>query len=210
MEQLIRLSNHPSLVKTQGVEASAGAGAVVSMPDDLDSGLKPYLLQPSGANLSEIRASIEQKVEMIDRATHMSGVRHTKTQVQSGIALQTEFENLNSTLSEKADLLENAEEQIWSIWANWQNKVFDGQIDYPDSFNLRDYAADLQFLQLAKASGVRSSTFQKEIDKQIVKAVVDEDEVIKLINDEITAQTEVGVFENAQTQAEVAEEEDAE
>ena len=206
MEQLIRLSNHPSLVKTQGVEASAGAGAIVSMPDDLDSGLKPYLLQPSGANLSEIRASIEQKVEMIDRATHMSGVRHTQKQVQSGIALQTEFENLNSALSEKADLLENAEEQIWSIWSNWQNKVFDGEIDYPDSFNLRDYAADLQFLQVAKASGVRSSTFQKEVDKQIVKAVVDEDDVIKQINDEITAQTEVGVFETAQTQAEVAEE----
>ena len=109
-------------------------------------------------------------------------------------------------MSEKADLLENAEEQIWSIWSNWQNKVFDGEIDYPDSFNLRDYAADLQFLQVAKASGVRSSTFQKEVDKQIVKAVVDEDDVIKQINDEITAQTEVGVFETAQTQAEVAEE----
>ena len=206
MEQLIRLSNHPSLVKTQGVEASAGAGSVISMPDDLDTGLKPYLLQPSGANLSEIRASIEQKVEMIDRATHMSGVRHTKTQVQSGIALQTEFENLNSALSEKADLLENAEEQIWTIWGMWQNKVFDGEIFYPDTFNLRDYASDLQYLQLAKASGVRSSTFQKEIDKQIAKAVVDDDDVIKTINDEITAQSEVGVFETAQTQAEVAEE----
>jgi len=207
MEQLIRLSNHPSLVKTQGVEASAGAGSVISMPDDLDTGLKPYLLQPSGANLSEIRASIEQKVEMIDRATHMSGVRHTKTQVQSGIALQTEFENLNSALSEKADLLENAEEQIWTIWGMWQNKVFDGEIFYPDTFNLRDYASDLQYLQLAKASGVRSSTFQKEIDKQIAKAVVDDDDIIKTINDEITAQSEVGVFETAQTQAEVAEEE---
>ena len=210
MEQLIRLSNHPSLVKTQGVEASAGAGAIISMPDDLETGLKPYLLQPSGANLSEIRASIEQKVEMIDRATHMSGVRQTKTQVQSGIALQTEFENLNSALSEKADLLENAEEQIWSIWSAWQNKTFDGEIKYPESFNLRDYASDLAYLQQAKASGVRSSTFQKEIDKQIVDAVIDDDEVISTINDEITAQAEVGVFETAQTQAEVAEEEDAE
>ena len=210
MEQLIRLSNHPSLVKTQGVEASAGAGAIISMPDDLDSGLKPFLLQPSGSNLSEIRSSIEQKIEMIDRATHMSGVRQTKTQVQSGIALQTEFENLNSTLSEKADLLENAEEQIWSLWAMWQGKSFDGEIDYPDSFNLRDYASDLAFLQQAKASGVRSSTFQKEIDKQIVSAVIDDDAVISTINDEITAQAEIGVFETAQTQAEVAEEEDAE
>ena len=207
MEQLIRLSNHPSLVKTQGVEASAGAGSIISMPDDLDGGLKPYLLQPSGSNLSEIRSSIEQKIEMIDRATHMSGVRQTKTQVSSGIALQTEFENLNSVLSEKADLLENAEEHIWSLFAKWQGKVFDGVIDYPESFNLRDYASDLQYLQQAKASGVRSSTFSKEIDKQIVGAVIDDDIVIKTINDEIEAQTEVGVFETAQTQAEVSEEE---
>ena len=207
MEQLIRLSNHPSLVKTQGVEASAGAGSIISMPDDFDSGLKPFLLQPSGSNLSEIRSSIEQKIEMIDRATHMSGVRQTKTQVSSGIALQTEFENLNSVLSEKADLLENAEENIWSLFAKWQGKVFDGVIDYPESFNLRDYASDLQYLQQAKASGVRSSTFSKEIDKQIVGAVIDDDIVIKTINDEIEAQTEVGVFETAQTVAEVSEEE---
>ena len=88
----------------------------------------------------------------------------------------------------------------------WQGKSFDGEINYPDSFNLRDYASDLQYLQAAKASGVRSSTFQKEIDKQIVSAVIDDDAVISTINDEITAQTEVGVFETAQTEAEVAEE----
>ena len=41
-------------------------------------------------------------------------------------------------------------------------------------------------------------------------AVVDDDEVIRTINDEIDRQAEVGVFETAQTQAEVAEEEDAE
>ena len=93
-----------------------------------------------------------------------------------------------------------------SLFAQWQGKVFDGEVDYPDSFNLRDYASDLQYLQQAKASGVRSSTFQKEIDKQIVDAVIDDDAVIKTINDEITAQTEVGVFETAQTQAEVEEE----
>ena len=205
MEQLIRLSNHPSLVKTQGVEASAGAGAIVSMPDDLESGLKPYLLQPSGSNLSEIRSSIDQKVEMIDRATHTSGVRQTKSQVSSGIALQTEFENLNSVLSAKADLLENAEENIWALFAKWQSKVFDGEIDYPDSFNLRDYASDLDYLQKAKASGVKSSTFAKEIDKQIVNATIEEDEIIKTINEEIDANSTVGVFDTAETQQAIEE-----
>ena len=35
-EQLIRLANHPSLVKTPNVEASAGAGAIIEIPEDLE------------------------------------------------------------------------------------------------------------------------------------------------------------------------------
>tara|TARA_R100001086_G_scaffold72369_3_gene34771 strand:- start:869 stop:2314 length:1446 start_codon:yes stop_codon:yes gene_type:complete len=198
MEQLIRLTNHPSLVKTSGVEASAGAGSVIQMPDELDSGLKPYLLQPSGSNLQSIQNSIEQKIEMIDRITHMSGVRQTKSQVTSGIALQTEFENLNSVLSEKADLLENAEEQIWRLYGKYQQRDFDGSVEYPDSFNLRDYASDLQYLQMARASGVQSSTFRMEVDKQIAEAVVDDDQKLKEIVSEIESQTEVGQFTASQ------------
>ena len=52
VEQLIRLTNHPSLVKTPSVNASAGAGAVIEMPEELEPNLKPYLLQPSGQNLT--------------------------------------------------------------------------------------------------------------------------------------------------------------
>ena len=37
IEQLIRLTNHPSLVKTGGVNASAGAGGVIEMPEEMDS-----------------------------------------------------------------------------------------------------------------------------------------------------------------------------
>jgi hypothetical protein len=50
---------------------------------------------------------------------------------------------------------------------------------------LRDYASDLEYLQRAKASGVKSSTFMKEIDKQIARAVIDDDEQIKTIENEI-------------------------
>jgi hypothetical protein len=53
---------------------------------------------------------------------------------------------------------------------------------------LRDYASDLQFLQQAKASGVTSDTFRKEVDKQIARAVVDDDEKINNIDAEIEAQ----------------------
>ena len=171
IEQLIRLSNHPSLVKTPNVEASAGAGSIIEMPEDLEPNLKPYLIQPSSQSLDGIMNNINMKVEAINRITHMGAVRATQDRVQSGIALQTEFQLLNARLSEKADYLQNAEEQIWKLFAEWQGKEFDGEIIYPDSFNLRDYASDLQFLQQAKASGVQSDSFLKEVDKQIARAV---------------------------------------
>ena len=187
IEQLIRLSNHPSLVKTPNVEASAGAGSVIEMPEDLAPELKPYIIQPSSQSLESIMKTINTKVQAIDRITHMGAVRGTEKTVNSGIALQTEFQLLNARLSEKADYLQNAEEQIFDLYAKWQGTTFDGEIFYPDSFDLRDFSADLQFLQQAKASGVTSDTFIKEVDKQIARAVVDDDEKIANIDAEIDA-----------------------
>jgi len=187
IEQLIRLSNHPSLVKTPNVEASAGVGSIIEMPEDLDANLKPYIIQPSSQSLDAIMNTINMKIEAINRITHMGAVRNTRTQISSGVALRTEFELLNARLAEKADYLQNAEEQIWSLFAKWQNKVFDGEIIYPETFDLRDYASDLEYLQKAKASGVKSDTFLKEVDKQIARAVIDDDDMINIIDNEIDA-----------------------
>jgi len=209
MEQLIRLTNHPSLVKTPSVNASAGAGAVIEMPDELEPNLKPYLLQPSGSSLTSIMDSIESKVNSINRIAHIGAVRTTKTNISSGVALQTEFELLNARLSEKADNLEIAEEQLFRLYSMFQDTPFDGEINYPDSFNIRDYATDLLFYQQAKAINVQSPTLNKEIDKEIARAVVDDDEKLNNIFDEIDAKSEVGEFtqdEPAQEDQEVEEE----
>jgi hypothetical protein len=210
MEQLIRLTNHPSLVKTPSVNASAGAGAVIEMPDELEPNLKPYLLQPSGSSLASIMDSIENKVSSINRIAHIGSVRTTKTNISSGVALQTEFELLNARLSEKADNLEIAEEQLFRLYSMFQDTPFDGEINYPDSFNIRDYATDLLFYQQAKSINVQSPTLNKEIDKEIARAVVDDDEKLNNIFDEIDAKSEVGEFtqdEPAQEDQEVEQEE---
>ena len=210
MEQLIRLTNHPSLVKTPSVNASAGAGAVIEMPDELEPNLKPYLLQPSGSSLASIMDSIENKVSSINRIAHIGSVRTTKSGISSGVALQTEFELLNARLSEKADNLEIAEEQLFRLYGLFQDTDFDGEINYPDSFNIRDYATDLLFYQQAKAINVQSPTLSKEIDKEIARAVVDDDEKLNNIFDEIDSNSEVGEFtqdEPAQEDKEVEQEE---
>ena len=210
-EQLIRLSNHPSLVKTPNVEASAGAGSIIEIPEDLEASLKPYIIQPSGQNLDGIMKCIQMKVDAIDRITHMGSVRATGQQIASGIALQTEFQLLNARLSEKADYLENAEMQIWSLFATWQDKQWNGQVNYPDTFDIRDWANDLQYLQMAKASGIKSETFNKELDKQIAEAVIDDSETIRTINDEIDATRAVrGQFQTREVEGQTVGEEEAE
>jgi len=207
IEQLIRLTNHPSLVKTPSVNASAGAGAVIEMPEEIDSNLKPYLLQPSGANLQSIMDSIRHKVDAINRIAHTGAIRTTKQQVSSGIALQTEFELLNARLSEKADNLEIAEEQLFRLYALFQNTTFDGEINYPDSFNIRDYATDINFYSMAKAMNLQSPTFNKEVDKEIVRTVIDDDDTLNQAFEEIDGQAEVGQFTQDEVQEEDVEDE---
>jgi len=208
IEQLVRLSNHPSLVKTPSTNASAGAGAIIEIPDELEPNLKPYLLQPSGSSLTSIMDSINGKVESINRIAHTGAIRATKTQVSSGIALQTEFELLNARLSEKAANLEIAEENLWRLYALFQNVKFDGEINYPDSFNIRDYATDLAFYQQAKAIQVPSPTLDKEINKEIARSVIDNDsEILDTIFDEIDSANSVGSFtEEAIVDTEVEQE----
>ena len=208
IEQLIRLSNHPSLVKTPSVNASAGAGAIIEMPEEIDSNLKPYLLQPGGQNLQGIMDSIRHKVEAINRIAHTGAIRTTKQQVSSGIALQTEFELLNARLSEKADNLEIAEEQLFRLYADFQGSNFDGEINYPDSFNIRDYATDIQFYSMAKAMNLQSPTFNKEVDKEIVRTVIDDDDTLNQAFEEIDGQSEVGQFTQDEVQEENVEEEE--
>jgi hypothetical protein len=194
VEQLIRISNHPTLVKTQGTDASAGAGSIVVMPDDLDPNLKPYQIQPSGSNLDAIHASIKAKVEAINRMAHMGAIRGTQAVEASGIALQTEFQLLNAKLAEKADLLELAEEQLWGFFCKWQGVTPDVEVSYPDSFDIRDYPKELEFLQSVKAAGVRSRTLQMEVDKQIADLVLDDEQLQQAYTEIEATTTVIGQF----------------
>ena len=196
IEQLIRISNHPSLVKSVDTEAGAGAGSVIEV-SDTDS-IKPYLLQPNGGNLDAIRASITDKVEAINRMTHMGAVRATDAQTKSGVALQTEFQLLNAKLSEKADLLELAEEQLWNLFAQWQGVSSDISIDYPNTFDLRDYGTELEFLQKARASGVASKTFMQGVDKSIAELVLNDADLVRAVDEIEQGSEQLGQFEKGQ------------
>ena len=64
------------------------------------------------------------------------------------------------------------------------------------------------YFQQAKALNIGSPTFNKEVDKEIARAVIDDDEKLNEIFDEIDIKSEVGEFTQDEVEQEtVAEEE---
>lgn len=189
-EQLLRLTNHPSLVKTPSTQAAAGAGSIIQMPDDLQPELKPYLLQPNGASIDGLLNSMKHKIEAIDRMAHMGGIRSIETRRLSGVALATEFQLLSARLAEKASQLELAEEQIWRLYCLWQGLAWDGTIDYPDSFNIQDRYNDMNLLKQAKDASPKSEVVNEEIERQMLRILVDDDNRYYEMVDHVKEKTE--------------------
>lgn len=177
IEQIIRLTNHPSLVKTADTEASAGAGAIIQMPQNLDGNLKPYLLQPSGSSIESVLRAMEKKIESIDRTNHLGGIRSPESRRLSGVAISSEFSQLSSRLATYATQLEHAEEQIWRLYALYEGTSFDGLIEYPRSFSIQDRANDISILKMAKESNISDPRINAEIDKKIYKIALEDDAV---------------------------------
>ena len=189
-EQLLRLTNHPSLVKTNSTQAAAGAGAIITMPEDLNGDLKPFLLQPSGASIDGLLNSLKHKIESIDRMAYMGGIRSIESRRLSGVALATEFQLLNAKLAERADNLEFAEENIWRLYARWQGMVWDGEINYPDTFNIQDRYNDMNMLKLAKDAGPKSDIVNQEIERQMLKVLIEDEDKYQAVVDQVTKTNE--------------------
>lgn len=176
VEASIRLNGHPSLVKTADTEASAGAGAIVQMPDNLDPGLKPYMLSVSN-DIAAIYNSIQNKVDSIDRMANTAAVRAKSTRVLSGVAMEVEFSMLNARLSEKADNLELAEEQMWRLFAEYQGRVWDGKVDYPDTFSIHDKDNDYRRLEMAKNTATDPRVLAV-IDHELIELIGEDADLI--------------------------------
>ena len=162
------MNTHPSLVKTPETEAGIGAGSMIHMPENLDPGLRPYLLEFNGASVESIYTAINHAIESIDKMANIGAVRATQSRSLSGVAMETEFQLLNARLSEKGDLLEIAEEGVWNLFCDYMGYVWDGYVKYPNSFNLRDKQGEIVQLQTAKNTATDPVVIRK-IDEHILE-----------------------------------------
>jgi hypothetical protein len=181
IEQSIRLDSHPSLVKTPETDAGIGAGSIIHMPDHLDSGLKPYLLEYNGASISSIYEAINHSIEAIDKMANVGVARSNTASVMSGVARDTEFQLLNAKLASKANNLELAEEQMWKLFCAYQDTTWDGEVCYPKAFNIRDTGNEIANLKVAADTNPVDPRVKQAIDISILDWLdLDEDELAAL------------------------------
>jgi hypothetical protein len=173
VEQTQRLDAHPSLVKTPETNAGTGAGSIITMPENLDPGLKPYLLEYNGASVDSLYKSIKHAQDTIDKLACLGAMRASDARIMSGISLQVEFQMLNAKLSEKARNLELAEEQIWQLFNQYMNMPWTGEIEYQDDFSIVDEEDEYKKLQIARqaASGPEALAV---IDQMIINLVTED------------------------------------
>ena len=183
----IKLDTHPSLVATPSTNVGTGAGALIHIEETLDPGLKPYALEFSGASIESIYRAIDHTTGAIDKMANTGAVRATESRVMSGVAMETEFQLLNARLSEKADQMELAEEAIWKIYAYYGNTEWNGEIDYPGSFNIRDTASEINQLRTARETASDPKVI-REIDRRLLEWM----EVEGVDLEEFTAHTMYG------------------
>ena len=176
-EQSIRMDGHPSLVVPPTAQLGSGAGAIIQLQEGSDPGLNPYYLEHGSSGVSNIHSSMDKLIEAIDRISFTGGVRATVQRTMSGVALETEFQLLNAKLSEKADNMELAEEQLWRLFGEYQGRTWEGSIEYPNSFNIRDQQRE--FAQLAQAkSAATDARVLAVIDHEIIELLGEDGDLI--------------------------------
>ena len=176
LEQNIRISGHPSLVKTPSTQASAGAGAIITVQEDMEPGLKPYLLQPAGSSIDGILKSIDKVVHSIHRMTHTSAVQIMRGSPMSGTALQTERQLLSTKLVDISHVLHETEAKIWTLWFKWMNidQPQDFSIEYAETFDIRDEHSDLELYKKA-IDTVQNDEFKIEMMKMIADMLIEDE-----------------------------------
>jgi hypothetical protein len=184
-DQSIRLDSHPSLVAPPTAQIGTGAGSVITISEDSNPGLNPYILDFNGASIDSIYTVINNTISSIEKASNIGSVRATETRTVSGIALETEFALLNAKLGTFANNLELCEEQLWKLFCEYQQLPYVIDIEYPGSFELHDVDNEINQLQVAKSAATNPQILAA-IDAKILDWLqLDEDELLKISNPQL-------------------------
>jgi len=134
-----------SLGNTGNGDIEVGTGNVLQR--DIADTLGHRWIEPSHSSLSRILEWRNQAVNDIQTSAKMESAEGSNKRItnksESGSAMEMRFQQLNAVLSDKAENMEVAEEDILTLVALWDNIIWNGSIRYARKFGIRDLVTDL-------------------------------------------------------------------
>lgn len=136
-----------------------------------EKGGKPDFIAPPESPAKVYLEYINTLIDMIYSLANLEFIKGTQQQ-KSGVALEFEFQNLNSLLTQIAQNLEQAEYRIADLVAKWEGKDgFKGTIIYEKDFSYRDVERELKKAMDALTLNI-SATFDAELKKYIARLLL--------------------------------------
>ena len=191
-------SGVPQLEEAEG-EVELSTDNLMAIADDV--GFQPDYLTPP-TEPAEFLLSYGQELRDIIYMLAKTEAPDFSPKEESGLSKQYDFHETNQSLADKADNLENAEIKCHKIRARWMDKEWDGIIDYPEDFDIRQINAELEEALKVKMYGFPAS-FQKEYDRSLYR------KLLPKLQKELIAKIDEDIDRGVGTLNQVTEEEEA-
>lgn len=180
-EEVIKFAGFPMLrvpMRTEmdmPYEEKVGVTAVKEFdPSHGDGGKPDWMPTEIAEPIDSILRWTDRKIDELHRIAHLSGVygqRRSKNAVSSGLSLRYEFQQLNTSLMQKATFMAEAEMRIIELWLKWQNKPelkADISVERSKAFSVDDLSVSID--NLIKTMGqVPSETYSFAARRYMVR-----------------------------------------
>lgn len=161
---LIRADKGVSIPVHAGAIVRASEGQVETIP--VDTG-----------DVDKIQNKQGQILEQIEALTGLGGLRNTKNQIASGVAIIEERKQLHRLAKSKARLMETVEEMIFTYAARFMNMRWAGEVYYNTDYESHDTNYRMALMKEAKALLPDNEIINGLISKEIIAMLAPDKEI---------------------------------
>ena len=152
---IIRAEKGVSIPVHAGAIVRASEGQVETIP--VDTG-----------DVDKVMSKQAQILEQIEALTGLGGLRNTKNQIASGVAIIEERKQLHRLAKSKARLMETTEEMIFTFAARYMGMRWAGEVHYNTDYEAHDTNYRMALMKEAKNLMPENDIIDGLISKEII------------------------------------------
>lgn len=154
---------HTIIRAEKGISIPVHAGAIVRASEG-----QVEAIPVDTGDVDKIIKAQQDILEQIEALTGLGGLRNTKNQIASGIAIIEERKQLHRLAKAKARLMEVAEEMIFTFAARFMNVRWAGEVIYNTDYEAHDTNYRMALIRSAKELVGENEIIQSLITKEII------------------------------------------